>query len=69
MKPILFNLIFIVFIQSYCSAESKVVNIFSARQEILMRELIDSFARGNVDTRPVTSHGIHGKQVDCPAFY
>ncbi len=45
MKTILFNLIFIVFIQSYCSAESKVVNIFSARQEILMRELIDGFEK------------------------
>ena len=31
------------FIQSTVYADSKVVNIYSARQEVLMRELIDSF--------------------------
>ena len=34
--------IFILF-QSYCYAQSKVVNVYSARQEVLMRELINSF--------------------------
>ena len=34
--------IFILF-QSYCNAQSKVVNVYSARQEVLMRELINSF--------------------------
>ena len=45
MRILFFNLIIIIFIQSYCFAESKVVNIYSARQEVLMRELIDSFEK------------------------
>ena len=43
MRILFFNLIIIFFIQSYSFADSKVVNIYSARQEVLMRELIDSF--------------------------
>ncbi len=45
MRIFLFNLIITVLIQSYCFAESKVVNIYSARQEVLMRDLINSFEK------------------------
>ncbi len=45
MRIVLFNLIFIALMQSYCFADSEEVNIYSARQEVLMRELIDSFEK------------------------
>ena len=43
MKLFFLTLITLFFIQAYCHAKSKVVNIYSARQEVLMRELIDNF--------------------------
>ncbi len=43
MKIIFFNLIALYFLQSFCFAESKIVNVYSARQEVLMRDLINSF--------------------------
>ena len=44
MRILLFNLIFI-FYTILLFAESKVVNIYSARQEVLMREIIGAFEK------------------------
>ena len=43
MKLFFLTLVTLFFIQAYCHAKSKEVNIYSARQEVLMRELIDNF--------------------------
>ncbi len=45
VKIILFYLFTLIFYQSFCRAEINEVNIYSARQEILMRELIESFEK------------------------
>ena len=42
---ILFYLVTLIFYQSFCIAETNEVNIYSARQEVLMRELINNFEK------------------------
>ena len=43
MKIFIFNIIAFILIKSCCYAKYELVNIYSARQEVLMRELINSF--------------------------
>ena len=45
MKAILFYIVSLIFYKSFCIAEINEVNIYSARQEVLMRELINNFEK------------------------
>ncbi len=45
VRKILLFLFTLIFYQSFCFAEINEVNIYSARQEILMRELINNFEK------------------------
>ena len=45
VKTVLFYLFSFIFYKSLCFAEINEVNIYSARQEILMRELINNFEK------------------------
>ena len=44
-EKILFYIVTLIFYKSFCLAETNEVNIYSARQEVLMRELINNFEK------------------------